>query len=349
MKQVDLRSDTVTQPTASMRQAMHTAEVGDDVFGEDPTVMDLEERAASIADKEAAVFVPSGTMGNQIAIAVHTSPGHELICEQHSHVMLYEMGMLARFSGCVARSIATSDGILDWESIAPLVRGSSNHFRGTGLIEIENTHNYAGGRVYPLETLRSIFAHAREKGIPVHMDGARVFHASAALQVPVREVAAHTDSLMFCLSKGLGAPVGSVLTGTEAFIREARLIRKALGGGMRQAGVLAAAGIVALKESLPNISRVHADARFLARELAAVPGIAIDPEQVETNIVVFDIAGTGLSNEQFLGALRESGILALGLGPGRIRMVTHQDLFRVDCQAAADAVRRACVRPDGMQ
>ena len=342
MKQVDLRSDTVTRPTASMRRAMRDARVGDDVFGEDPTVNELEERAADVAGKEAAVFVPSGTMGNQIAIAVHTSPGDELICEEHSHVVLYEMGMLARLSGCVARSVPTEDGILAWETIRPRLRGSSNHFRGTGLIEVENTHNYAGGRVYPLQTLRSIAAKARDHGVAVHMDGARVFHAAAALDVPVRAIADHADSLTFCLSKGLGAPVGSLLTGTREFIREARLARKALGGGMRQAGVLAAAGLVAIEESPANIPSVHADAQFLARELAAIPGIGIDPGKVETNIVFFDIAGTGLTNREFLGSLRKSGVLALGLAPGRIRMVTHQDLCRGDCEAAVAAIRRAC-------
>ncbi len=342
MKQVDLRSDTVTRPTAAMRQAMQSAEVGDDVFGEDPTVNELEERAAAIVGKEAALFVPSGTMGNQIAIAVHTSPGHELICEEHSHVMLFEMSMLARFSGCLARAIPTCNGILDWEGIRPRIRGASNHFRGTGLIAIENTHNYAGGSVYRQETLRSVSANARAEKLPVHMDGARVFHAAAALGVPVCDIAAHADSVTFCLSKGLGAPVGSLLTGTDAFIREARLVRKALGGGMRQAGVLAAAGLVALDQSPANIPAVHENARFLARELASVPGITIQPERVETNIVFFDITKTGLSSEQFLGSLRESGVLALRLGPGRIRMVTHQDLCRADCEVAVRAVRRAC-------
>ena len=344
MKRVDLRSDTVTRPTPAMRRAMYEAEVGDDVFGEDPTVNALEERAAEIVGKEAAILIPSGTMGNQVAIAVHTSPGHEVVCEEHSHVVLYEMGMLARLSGCVARSIATPDGILTWDSIRPRTRGSSDHFRGTGLIEIENTHNYAGGRVYPPETLEDIAAHARAAGIPVHMDGARVFHAAAALGTSVARVAASADSLTFCLSKGLGAPVGSLLTGSRAFIDEARLARKALGGGMRQAGVLAAAGLVALDQSPANIPAVHADARFLAESLAAIPGIAIDPAAVETNIVFFDISGTGLSNAEFLGSLRAAGVLALGLAPGRIRMVTHQDLGRSDCEAAVAAIKRACTR-----
>ena len=344
MRRVDLRSDTVTKPTAAMRQAMAAAEVGDDVFGEDPTVNALEERAAQVAGKEAALFVPSGTMGNQVAIAVHTSPGQELICEEHSHVMLYEMGMLARLSGCLARSVPTADGLLGWEDIAPRVRGSSNHFRGTGLIEIENTHNYAGGRVYPLSSLDTVYTNAAAAGIPVHMDGARVFHAAAALGVPVDRIGAAADSLTFCLSKGLGAPVGSLLTGSRDFIREARLARKALGGGMRQAGVLAAAGIEALRRSPANIPAAHADAAFLAESLAAIPGVAINPATVETNIVFFDISATGLSNAEFLGSLREDGVLALGLGPGRIRMVTHQDVDRAGCESAVAAIERACAR-----
>ena len=345
MKPVDLRSDTVTRPTPEMRRAMYEAEVGDDVFGEDPSVNALEERAAQIAGKEAAVFVPSGTMGNQIAIAVHTSPGQEVICEEHSHVVLYEMGMLARLSGCVARTVPTEDGRLDWESVRPRVRGSSDHFRGTGLIEVENTHNYAGGRVYSMETLAELRAASLAGGLPVHMDGARVFHAAAALGVPVREIASNADSLTFCLSKGLGAPVGSLLTGSRAFIDEARLARKALGGGMRQAGVLAAAGLVALERSPANIPSVHADAKFLARALAGIAGIEIDPATVETNIVFFDVAGTGMSAKDFVGALKESGVLALALGPARIRMVTHQDVNRADCEKAVAAIERACARP----
>ena len=345
MKPVDLRSDTVTRPTPAMRRAMYEAEVGDDVFGEDPSVNRLEERAASIVGKEAAVFVPSGTMGNQIAISVHTSPGQEMICEEHSHVVLYEMGMLARLSGCVARTVPTSDGRLDWASVQPRVRGSSDHFRGTGLIEIENTHNYAGGRVYSMEALAELRAESLAAGIPVHMDGARVFHAAAALGVPVQAIAAHADSLTFCLSKGLGAPVGSLLTGSREFIAEARLARKALGGGMRQAGVLAAAGLVALECSPANIPSAHADAKYLATELASIPGIEINPATVETNIVFYDVAGTGLPARDFVESLSESGILALALGPSRIRMVTHQDVNRADCEKAVSAIKRVCANP----
>ncbi len=344
MRSIDLRSDTVTQPTEAMRRAMYEAEVGDDVFGEDPTVNALEERAAALAGKEAALFVPSGTMGNQIAIAVHTSPGQELLCERNAHILLYEMGMLARFSGCMARPIATDDGRLSWDRIRGSLRTATDHFRGTGLIELENTHNSAGGRVYSQESIETICANAHAAGIPVHMDGARVFHAAAALGRPVREVAAPVDSLTFCLSKGLGAPVGSLLTGSKAFIAEARLARKALGGGMRQAGVLAAAGLVALEQSPANIPAVHANAKFLADSLARIPGITLDPSKVETNIIFFDIVETGLTNQEFLAALRETGVLALGPQPGPIRIVTHQDVDRADCERAVMAIEHVCAQ-----
>ncbi len=344
MQPVDLRSDTVTRPTPAMRKAMSEAVVGDDVFGEDPTVNALESKSAELMGKEAALYVPSGTMANQIAIAVHTSPGQEIVCEEHSHVVMYEMGTLAQFSGCVAKSIPTADGRLTWESVRASVRPPSNHFRGTGLIEVENTHNFAGGRVYALEALREIQTGARDAGVPVHMDGARVFHAAAALDVPIRTVAETADSVSFCLSKGLGAPVGSLITGSAEFIKEARLVRKAMGGGMRQAGVLAAAGLVAIEQSVANIPESHANARFLAESLAEVPGIDADPEATETNIVFFTIDGTGLDNSAFLGAIRERGVLALALGPGRIRMVTHQDLCRSDCEHAVVAIREVCSR-----
>ncbi len=345
MTTVDLRSDTVTRPTEAMRQAMYRAEVGDDVFGEDPTVNALERHAAELLGKEAALFVPSGTMGNQIAVAAHTSPGHEVICEEHSHVVLYEMGMLARFSGCLARTVDTRDGILDWPAIRPRARGASDHFRGTGLIVLENTHNYAGGRVYPMETLRRIRAGSNAAGLPVHMDGARVFHAAAALGVELRAIAASVDSLTFCLSKGLGAPAGSLLAGSAGFIRDARLVRKALGGGMRQAGVLAAAGLVALEQSPANIPAAHANARFLAASLARLPGIAVNPDAVETNIVFFNISGTGLTNDEFTAALRKAGVLALGLADGRIRVVTHQDVDRAGCERAVEVIAATCAAP----
>ena len=341
---VDLRSDTVTRPTAAMRRAMAAAEVGDDVFGEDPTVNRLEEKAAEISGKQAALFVPSGTMGNQAAIAAHTRPGHEVIAEDRSHIVLYEWGMLGRFSGCLARTIPADDGLLTWDEIRKRLRGPSDHYRGTGLLALENSHNRAGGRVYRPETVEKICANARAAGVPVHLDGARIFNAAAALGKTVREIAAPVDSVSFCLSKGLGAPVGSLLAGAANFIAEAREVRKALGGGMRQAGVLAAAGLVALEESPPKMPDSHADAKYLAESLAEIDGVDVDPAAVETNILFFGITGTGMDNAAFIAALEARGVLALALEPGRIRMVTHHDVDRAGCERAARAVREICSR-----
>ncbi len=344
---VDLRSDTVTRPTPAMRRAMFEAEVGDDVFGEDPTVNALEARAAEISGKQAALFVPSGTMGNQAAIAAHTRPGHEVIVEDRAHIVLYEWGMPARFSGCLARTIATDDGRLTWAEIRKRLRGPSDHYRGTGLIELENSHNQAGGRVYSTAAVEEICANAHAAGIPVHMDGARIFNAAVALGKTVREIVDSVDSVSFCLSKGLGAPVGSVLAGSADFIAQARGVRKALGGGMRQAGVLAAAGLVALEESPPKIAAAHADAKYLAESLAEIEGIAVDPAAVETNILFFDITGTGVDSGSFLAGLKARGVLALSLGPGRIRMVTHHDVDRAGCRRAVQAAREVIAAAGG--
>ena len=333
-KPIDLRSDTVTKPTPEMRQATFDAEVGDDVYHEDPTVNRLEQRSAEIIGKEAALFVPSGTMGNQVAIKAHTQPGDEIICDDRSHIVLYEMGGVAQLSGCVTRTIETPDGILHWEAVAKRVRRASDHFRGTGLISVENSHNVAGGRVYPSGVLEEICHNAHEAGIPVHMDGARVFNAAAYLGKPVHEVAAPVDSVTFCLSKGLGAPVGSVLTGTREFIDCARLVRKLLGGGMRQAGVLAAAGLVALEKSPADLPTDHANAHYLAQALAQISGIAIDPAEVETNILFFDCEGTGMAAADLSAAMRERGVLANGLGQTRMRLVTHHDVTRQECEQA---------------
>src|SRR5689334_8021299 len=278
---IDLRSDTVTKPTPAMRRAMAEAEVGDDVYGEDPTVNRLEQRAAEIAGKEAALFVPTGTMGNTIAVKLHTEHGQEVICEARGHVLNYELAMMAWFSGCVARPIYSETGILRWEQIKREIRPLGPHWAPTGLIEIENTHNMAGGTVYPLDVIREISDGARELGLKVHMDGARVFNAAEALGRTVREIVAPVDTVMFCLSKALGAPVGSMLAGTKADIARARLYRKRLGGGMRQAGVLAAAGLIALEDHPARLGRDHENARWLAGQLAKIPGISIDPKKVE--------------------------------------------------------------------
>jgi len=334
---IDLRSDTVTKPTAAMRQAMAEAEVGDDVYGEDPTVNRLEKRAAEIFGKEAALFVPTGTMGNTIAIKLHTTHGQEVICEARSHVFNYELAMMAWFSGCVARPIYAENGILTWEQIRREIRPLGPHAAPTGLIELENTHNMAGGSVYPPEVLREICDNAHEMGLKVHLDGARIFNAAAYLGRSVLEITAPCDTVMFCLSKGLGAPVGSMLVGSAEAIERARLYRKRLGGGMRQAGVLAAAGLIALEEMPSRLSEDHANAAFLADALSKMPGISV-PHEVQTNIVVFDIAGTGLTTEEFSARLKARGILINGIGGTRMRLVTHMDVSREDCEKALTAL-----------
>lgn len=333
---IDLRSDTVTRPTPAMRQAIFEAEVGDDVYGEDPTVNRLEQVAAEMAGKEAAVYVPTGTMGNQTAIKTHTRHGQEIIVHERSHIVLYEMGGPAQISGCITRTVPAEDGILTWDKVEPLVRPAGNHFQGTGLISVENTHNMAGGRVYPQHVLDEICDQAHERGVKVHMDGARVFNAAAYLGRPVREIAAKADSVMFCLSKGLGAPVGSMLAGSADFIERARLVRRLLGGSMRQAGILAAAGLVALDTSPAGLGADHENAKFLASKLAEMPGIVADPSVVETNIVILEVSGTGMTGKQVSAQLKERGVLANPISEFRMRMLTHFDVTRQQCQQAME-------------
>jgi threonine aldolase len=341
---IDLRSDTVTKPTPAMRRAMMEAEVGDDVYGEDPTVNRLEQRAAEIAGKEAALFVPSGTMGNTIAVKLHTGHGQEVICDSRSHVLDYELAMMAWFSGCLALAIPTEDGILTWDQVRRHIRPPHAHYAPTGLIEIENTHNMAGGTVYPLSVIREICDGAHERGLKVHMDGARVFNAAAAMNVQVREIVAPVDTVMFCLSKALGAPVGSMLAGPAELIAKGRLYRKRLGGGMRQAGVLAAAGLIALEDTPQRLPEDHANARFLAEGLARVPGIQIDARKVATNIVVFDVSGTGRASAEISARLKARGVLINGINERLMRAVTHYDATRADCAQALEAVAGAAAK-----
>ena len=337
---IDLRSDTVTRPTPAMRHAMANAEVGDDVYGEDPTINRLETRAAAIFEKEAALFVPTGTMGNTIAIKIHTEHGQEVICESRAHILDWELAMMAWFSGCVARVVNAADGILRWSEIRKVVKSATPHRSATGLIEIENTHNMAGGRVYPITVIEEVCEQAHALGIPVHMDGARVFNAACHLNVPVSRIAAPVDTVMFCLSKGLGAPVGSMVVGTAKAIERGRLYRKRLGGGMRQAGVLAAAGLIALEEMPQRLGEDHAHARFLAEGLAAVPGLKIDPKTVETNIVIFDVSALGLTSSQFSGACKEQGVLVSSINDQCVRMVTHCDVSKDQCAQALEVVHQ---------
>lgn len=339
---LDFRSDTVTRPTAEMRRAMAEAEVGDDVYGEDPTVNRLEERAARIFAREAAIFVPSGTMGNQIAIKIHTRHGQEIICEERGHIFNYEMATLAAFSGCLVRPIYGEDGMLTWSEIKKRIAPGIYYKAQTGLISLENTHNMAGGMVYRQEVADEICDRAHEAGLPVHLDGARVFNAATALGRPVAEITKKFDSVMFCLSKGLGAPVGSMLVGSKTFIEKARSYRKALGGGMRQAGVLAAAGLIALEKMPARLKEDHENAQALAQGLARIPGIKIDPKKVVTNILVFNIAGTSMNTVDFSRKLGERNVLAAGIDPENMRFVTHMDVSREDCEAALEAIRGIC-------
>jgi len=335
---IDLRSDTVTQPTPEMRRAMMDAPVGDDVYGEDPTVNLLEQRAAGIAGKEAALFVPTGTMGNTIAIKLLTEHGQEVIAESRAHILDYELSMVAWFSGCVIRAIPTENGILSWDQVRRHIRPLAPHWAPTGCVAIENTHNMHGGTVYPLATIREICDGVHERGLKVHMDGARIFNAAAALHVPVREIAAPVDTVMFCLSKALGAPAGSILAGPATLIAKGRLLRKRLGGGMRQVGVLAAAGLVALDQTPPHLAEDHAHAKSLAQGLAKIPGISIDPARVQTNIVIFDVAGTGKAPSDISAALRGRHVLLNAINERQMRAVTHYDVSGAQCAEALEAI-----------
>ncbi|HZS05109.1 MAG TPA: GntG family PLP-dependent aldolase [Blastocatellia bacterium] len=335
MDVIDLRSDTVTKPTPAMRRAMADADVGDDVYGEDPTVNRLQERAAEIFEKEAALFVPTGSMGNQLCVKLHTRPGSEVVLEERSHIFNYEMGASAVFSGVIFRPVRGEDGLLNRDLVGGAIHHQAPYYvTPTSLVALENTHNMAGGSVMPLSVSRDICDHAHSLGLPVHLDGARIFNAAAALNTTVAEIARPFDSAMFCLSKGLGAPVGSLILGGRDFIEEARAWRKRLGGGMRQVGVLAAAGMIALEESPKILPEDHANARRLAEGLAEMRGVRIDPGKVQTNIVIFDIAGTGLTTAQFSMALKAEGVLANGINAREMRMVTHYDVSREGIETA---------------
>ena len=334
---IDLRSDTVTRPTSEMRAAMATAEVGDDVYGEDPTVNLLESRAAAIFGREAGLFVPTGTMGNQIALRLLTQPGQEIICESRAHILDYEMATAAVFSGCLIRAVPTKRGTLTWKDIEAVIYGRGTFRASTGCIEIENTANLTGGRVTPLPIMEEIWNNAKERKLPVHLDGARIFNAATALGIDVKTLTRGFDTVMFCLSKGLCAPVGSMLVGSRESMDQARIYRKALGGGMRQAGVLAAAGLIALETMPARLSEDHANARLLAEAISHIDGISIDLDAVETNIVIFHVTGN-LSAPDLIERLKMRGILASTIGPDAIRLVTHNDVNRGQCITAAEVL-----------
>ncbi len=336
---VDLRSDTVTKPTPEMRRAMAEAEVGDDVYGEDPTVNRLQARTAEIFEREAALFVPTGSMGNLIAIKVWTHHGNEVICEERGHINQYEMASMSAIAGCMPRTTTAPDGILTWELVEPLIRPKIYYRAQTGLISLENTHNMAGGTVYPPEVADEICDRAQDVGLAVHLDGARIFNAAVALGRSVAELTREFDSVMFCLSKGLGAPVGSMVVGSHEFITKAHIYRKLFGGGMRQVGVLAAAGLVALEKSPQRLHEDHANARYLAEGLSKIPGISVDPKKVQTNIVIFDVRGTGRTAAEICAELAKRKVLAGPTDKYAIRMVTHYDVDRQGIDQALGALR----------
>ncbi|SES72877.1 L-threonine aldolase [Natronincola peptidivorans] len=339
MKKLDFRSDTVTMPTAKMLERMVQAELGDDVYGDDSTVNKLEALAAELLGKEAGLFVPTGTMGNLLAIMSHTTPGQEIILEENCHIYLYEVAGIARVAGVQAKPIKGIDGVMSPKDLENAIRKENIHFPETGLICLENTHNMAGGMVVPLENMESIYALAKHKNIPLHLDGARIFNASRYLNKDVKEIARFTDSVMFCFSKGLGSPIGSMLVGTKDFIKKARKLRKMLGGGMRQVGVIAAAGILALEEMPKVLDIDHTNAKLLAKGLNKLAGINIDIEKIHTNIVNVDFSNTGLSTNQLIPKLQERGLLSNPRNNDVIRFVTHKDVSSDDVKEAIEMIK----------
>lgn len=324
---IDLRSDTITQPTEAMREAMARAPVGDDVYGEDPSVNRLQETAAAMLGKEAALFVPTGSMGNLIAVKCHTQPGDEVLLDRFSHIVQFEMGGIAWFSGAMPKTLDGRRGLLDPAEVQASIHTSVPYYRArTALVCVENTHNYGSGSIYPLETLAAIRAAAEHHGVPVHMDGARLFNAAVALGVAPAAIAQHADTVMVCFSKGLSAPVGSILCGTRAFVEQARRVRKVAGGGMRQCGVLAAAAQVALETMVERLAEDHHHARELARGLAEIDGVTLDLESVQTNIVVIRLQGGAPACVSLVARLREREILVSQLTPDTVRFVTHRHI-----------------------
>ncbi len=335
---IDLRSDTVTLPTQEMRKAMAEAEVGDDVYREDPTVNKLEELASEMLGKEAALFVTSGTQGNQVSILSHTTPGDEIILEEKSHIITYEVGGVARLGGVQTKTICGKKGVMLPAEIECSIREDDIHQPKTTLVCIENTHNRAGGTVIPPDILKKTYDIAQKYEIPVHMDGARIFNAATYLKTPVKEIAKYADSVMFCLSKGLCAPVGSIIAGNKQFITRARRFRKMLGGGLRQAGILAAAGIVSLQKMTQRLDEDHENAKILAEGLCSIDGIKLDLDTVQTNIVICDISGLKMTGSQFSHELSKRGIKINGGKGFNVRFVTHHGVCRRDVEEAINRV-----------
>ena len=334
---IDLRSDTVTRPSHAMREAIAKAEVGDDVFGEDPSVNLLQEKVAEMLGKEAGLFVTSGSMGNALAIKSQTQPGDEVICEAGAHIFNYESASAAFLSGVQLHPLAGRQGVLSAEQITQAIRPGDAHFPRTQLICLENTHNRAGGTIFPLEEIRRIHETARSHNLKMHLDGARLWNASVSTRIPLNEYTQYFDSVSVCFSKGLGAPVGSLLAGDADFIRQAHRNRKIFGGGMRQAGILAAAALYAIGHNIDRLAEDHHRARKLAEAASALPGLFVDLESVHTNLVFIELRNSVISAAQAVDALRERGVLILATGPNRLRAVTHLDVSEQDIDRAIGA------------
>src|SRR6516165_4718296 len=336
---IDLRSDTVTRPTPAMRAAIQAAEVGDDVFNDDPTVNRLQERVAGLLGKEAALFVPSGTMSNQICVKVHTQPGDELLCEASCHIYNFVAGGPAVLSGVTCRTVEGDHGILDVSQLEDKVRPDNEHLVRTRLVCLENTHNRGGGRVYPLEKIQAISGWARQNGLRMHLDGARLWNAVVASGIPAAEWAANFDSVSVCFSKGLGAPIGSALAGPREFVARARRVRKLLGGGMRQAGVIAAGALYAVENHIDRLVQDHANAKVIAQAIADTPGLRLDPPEVETNLIWFEVNPELATTKEVAAALKQRGVLIQTPGPHTMRACTHLDVSAAQAERAADAIR----------
>jgi threonine aldolase len=337
---IDLRSDTVTRPTPGMRAAMHAAEVGDDVFHEDPTVIRLEERVAELLGTEAALFVPSGTMSNQIGVKAHTQPGDELLCDVNCHIYNYEAGGPAILSGVTCHALDGDYGILDVTQLEDRIRPDDDHQVRTRLVCLENTHNRGGGRIYPFEKIQAIHTWTRQQGLILHLDGARLWNAIVATGIPAKQWGELFDSVSVCFSKGLGAPVGSALAGPREFVRRARRIRKLFGGGMRQAGVLAAAALYALEHHVDRLSEDHRNAQVIAKAVADTPGMRLVPPEVETNLIWFRVEREVGTAKEVAAALKERGVLVHAAGPQTLRACTHLDVSTAQAERAAEMIHR---------
>jgi threonine aldolase len=340
---VDLRSDTFTRPSQLMRQAIANAEVGDDVFGEDPTVNHLQEKVAALLGKEAGLFIASGTMGNQVAINAHTQPGDEVVLEAESHILIYEAGGPALLSGVQLRPIPGMKGVITSDQIETVIRPDNVHFPPTRLICLENTHNRAGGAVFPIDEMERIRIIAQANNIRMHLDGARLWNASVATGIPLKDYGILFDSVLVCFSKGMGAPVGSVLLGDQEFINKAHRYRKVYGGGMRQVGILAAGALYALEHHMDRLAVDHQHAKKLAEALHAIPGMDIDPETVQTNIVIVDMNHPKFSAPELQDALKSEGVLILAIGPNKLRAVTHLDVTMEGIDKAILAFRKLLI------